>query len=44
MTAYASRSLKAGSGASGTLLKPVAGLDADALLDLTERSYIQLVE
>jgi len=40
----ASRSLKAGSGASANPLKPVAGLDADSLLDLTERSYIQLVQ
>jgi len=40
----ASRPLKAGSGASGNLLKPIAGLDADALLDLTEGSYIQLVQ
>jgi hypothetical protein len=40
----ASRLLKAGSGASGNLLKPVVGLDADALLDLTEVSCIQLVQ
>jgi len=40
----ASGLLKAGSGASRNLLKPVAGLDADALLDLTEVSYIQLVQ
>jgi len=41
---YASISFKAGSGVTGDLLKPVAGLDADSLLDLTEGSYIQLVQ
>jgi len=40
----AARLLKAGSGASANPLKPVAGLDADSLLDLTEVSYIQLVQ
>ncbi len=29
---------------SNSLLKPVAGLNADSLLDLTETCYIQLVQ
>jgi REP element-mobilizing transposase RayT len=40
----APRSLKAGSAASANPLKPVAGLDADSLLDLTEGSYVHLVQ
>lgn len=40
----ASKSSKAGERASAGLLKPVAGLDAEALLDLSETSYIELVQ
>lgn len=40
----ASKSQKPTVRPSGAFLKPVAGLDADSLLDLTETSYILLVQ